>query len=83
MAIGGGLVLSEGTSVVSVVVDYDVCWSRGFCVGAVDQGNGPEEKHGDMVAHHQQVTVFQMPGISRGGQVHTTTWQKNKVHDRE
>jgi len=83
VAIGGGLVLSEGTSVVSVVVDYDVGWSRGFCGGSVDQGNGPEEKHGDMVAHHQQVIVFQMPGISRGGQVHTTTWQKNKVHDRE
>jgi len=24
-----------------------------------------------------------MPGISRGGQVYTTTCQKNKVHDRE
>ncbi len=83
MTIGGGLVLSEGTSVVSVVVDYDVCWSREICVGSVDQGNGPEENHGDMVAHQQQVIVFQMPGISRGGQVHTTTWQKNKVHDRE
>ena len=45
MAIGGGLVLSEGTSVVSVVVDYDVSWSRGVCAGSVDQGNGPEEKH--------------------------------------
>ena len=45
VSIGGGLVFSEGVSVVRVVADYDVGWSRGLCVGSVDQGNGPEEKH--------------------------------------
>jgi hypothetical protein len=45
VVIGDVLVLSEGASVVRVVVDYDVGWSRGLCVGSVDQGNGPEEKH--------------------------------------
>jgi hypothetical protein len=32
-----------------------------------------------MLTHHQKVSVFQMPVVSRGGKVYTTTWQKQST----